>query len=169
MNTNNFISCLHILGSWHFGCNLKKGQCKAKYKLHIQVLKGWSLSLKVSAQIQTILAVLIFWAAPFSAQCSFSICQQSSLSRCSTGLSCFTLCYLIFRAIYYKYYWSDANIDLGKTSMKKKRFLSDIARMMGRGLPMPEFFGPLSRSAFLVSKKSLFLQECQCIELLTVF
>ena len=26
-----------------------------------------------------------------------------------------------------------------------------------------------SRSAFLVNKKSLFLQKCQCIELLTVF
>ena len=39
----------------------------------------------------------------------------------------------------------------------------------GGGLPMPEFFGPLSRSAFLVNKKSLFLQKCQCIELLTVF
>ena len=25
---------------------------------------------------------------------------------------------------------------------KKKRFLSGIARMMGGGLPMPEFFGP---------------------------
>ena len=34
---------------------------------------------------------------------------------------------------------------------------------------MPEFFGPLFRSAFLVNKKSLFLQKCQCIELLTVF
>ena len=34
---------------------------------------------------------------------------------------------------------------------------------------MPEFFGPLSRSAFLVNKKSLFLQKCQCIELLTFF
>ena len=34
---------------------------------------------------------------------------------------------------------------------------------------MPEFFGPFSRSAFLVNKKSLFLQKCQCIELLTVF
>ena len=32
---------------------------------------------------------------------------------------------------------------------------------------MPEFFGPLSRSAFLVNKKGLFLQKC--IELLTVF
>ncbi len=30
-------------------------------------------------------------------------------------------------------------------------------------------FGPFSRSAFLVSKKSLFLQKCQCSELLTVF
>ena len=34
---------------------------------------------------------------------------------------------------------------------------------------LPEFFGPFSRSAFLVNKKSLFLQKCQCIELLTVF
>ena len=39
----------------------------------------------------------------------------------------------------------------------------------GGGLPMPEFFGPLFRSAFLVNKKSLFLQKCQCIEILTVF
>ena len=39
----------------------------------------------------------------------------------------------------------------------------------GGGLPMPKFFGPLFRSAFLVNKKSLFLQKCQCIELLTVF
>ena len=31
----------------------------------------------------------------------------------------------------------------------------------GAGLPMPEFFGPLFRSAFLVNKKSLFLQKCQ--------
>ena len=39
----------------------------------------------------------------------------------------------------------------------------------GGGLPMPEFFGPFSRSPFLVNKKSLFLQKCQCIELLNVF
>ena len=39
----------------------------------------------------------------------------------------------------------------------------------GGDLPMAEFFGPSSRSAFLVNKKSLFLQKCQCIELLTVF
>ena len=51
--------------------------------------------------------------------------------------------------------------------MEKKRFLSGIARIRGGGLPMPEFFGPLSRSAFLVNKKGLFLQKC--IELLTVF
>ena len=38
----------------------------------------------------------------------------------------------------------------------------------GGGLPMPEFFGPLFKSAFLVNKKSLFLQKCQYIELLTV-
>ena len=53
----------------------------------------------------------------------------------------------------------------------KKRFLSGIAWMRdgGGGLPMPKFFGPFSKSAFLVNKKSLFLQKCQCIELLTVF
>ena len=39
----------------------------------------------------------------------------------------------------------------------------------GGGLPRPKFFGPLSKSAFLVNKKSLFLQRCQCIELLTDF
>ena len=33
---------------------------------------------------------------------------------------------------------------------EKKRFLSG-------GLPMPKFFGPFSRSAFLVYRKSLFL------------
>ena len=59
-------------------------------------------------------------------------------------------------------------MDLGKGSTEKKRFLSGIARMMGGG-SMPEFFGPLFRSAFWVNKKSLFLQKCQCIELLTVF
>ena len=60
--------------------------------------------------------------------------------------------------------------DKGRGQLKKKRFLSGIARMMGGGgLPMPEFFGPFFRSAFLVNKKSLFLQKCQCIELLTVF
>ena len=52
---------------------------------------------------------------------------------------------------------------------EKKCFLSGIARMRGGGLPMSKFFGPFSRSAFLVNKKSLFLQKCQCIELLTVF
>ena len=52
----------------------------------------------------------------------------------------------------------------------KKRFFSGIARIRGgEGLPMPEFFGPLSISAFLVNKKSLFLQKSQYIELLTVF
>ena len=56
-----------------------------------------------------------------------------------------------------------ANIGLAyrEDINEKKRFLL--------GLPMPEFFGPLFRSAFLVNKKSLFLQKCQCIELLTVF
>ena len=57
----------------------------------------------------------------------------------------------------------------GRGQRKKKRFLSGIARIRRGGLPMPEFFGPLSRSAFLVNKKSSFLQKCQCIELLTVF
>ena len=51
----------------------------------------------------------------------------------------------------------------------KKTFSFGHCPNKGGGLPMPEFFGPLFRSAFLVNKKSLFLQKCQCIELLTVF
>ena len=47
----------------------------------------------------------------------------------------------------------------GKISTEKNVFF----------LPMPEFFGPFSISAFLVNKKSLSLQKCQCIELSTVF
>ena len=51
---------------------------------------------------------------------------------------------------------------------EKKRFLSGIAQTRG-GSTHARIFGPLFRSAFLVNKKSLFLQKCQCIELLTVF
>ena len=58
---------------------------------------------------------------------------------------------------------------LGKGSIEKKTFSFGHCPNKGGGLPMPEFFGPLFRSAFLVNKKSLFLQKCQCIELLTVF
>ena len=59
---------------------------------------------------------------------------------------------------------------LGKTSIEKKTFSFGHCSNEGRGgLPLPEFFGPLSRSAFLVNKKSLFLQKCQCIALLIVF
>ena len=59
---------------------------------------------------------------------------------------------------------------LGKRSIEKKTFsFGHCPNDGGGGLPMPEFFGPLFRSALLVSKKSLFLQKCQCIELLTVF
>ena len=52
----------------------------------------------------------------------------------------------------------------GRGQLKNNVFFR-IARIMGGGLPMPEIFGPLFRSAFLVNKKSLFLQKCQCIEL----
>ena len=60
---------------------------------------------------------------------------------------------------------------LGKRSIEKKKTFSfgHCPNKGGGGLTMPEFFGPFSRSAFLVNKKNLFLQKCQCIELLTVF
>ena len=47
--------------------------------------------------------------------------------------------------------------DKGRGQLKKKRFLSGIARIRGEGgdLTMPEFFGPLSKSAFLVNKESI--------------
>ena len=70
---------------------------------------------------------------------------------------------------------SDHRLKISKKSflredINENRFLSGIAQMRGGGgLPMPEFFGPFSRSAFLVNNNSLFLQKCQCIELLTVF
>lgn len=49
---------------------------------------------------------------------------------------------------------------------EKKTFSFGHCPNKGGGVyPCPNFFGPLSRSAFLVNKKSLFLQKCQCIEL----
>ena len=61
-------------------------------------------------------------------------------------------------------------VILGKGSTEKKTFsFGHCPNDGGGGLTMPEFFGPLFRSAFLVNKNSLFLQKCQCIELLTVF
>ena len=57
----------------------------------------------------------------------------------------------------------------GRPQLKKNVFFPALPEWWGGGLPMPEFFGPLFRSAFLVNKKSLFLQKCKCIELLTVF
>ena len=56
-----------------------------------------------------------------------------------------------------------------EVNLKKNVFFWALPEGGGGGLPMPEFFGPLFISAFLVNKKSLFLQKCQCIELLTVF
>ena len=52
----------------------------------------------------------------------------------------------------------DFEFYLGKTSMEKKTF--SFGHCPNEFLP--EFFGPFSRSAFLVNKKSLFLQKCQC-------
>ena len=44
---------------------------------------------------------------------------------------------------------------LGKASMEKKLFSFGHCPNKGEGVyPMPEFVGPLSRSAFLVNKKS---------------
>ena len=60
-------------------------------------------------------------------------------------------------------------VELREGLNEKKRFLSGIARIRGGGSTHARIFGPLFRSAFLVNKKSLFLQKCQCIELLTVF
>ena len=44
----------------------------------------------------------------------------------------------------------DSSANLGKTSMKKKTFSFRHCPNEGGGLPMPEFFGPFSKSAFLV-------------------
>ena len=53
--------------------------------------------------------------------------------------------------------------------IEKKCFIWSLPELGGwGGLPMPEFFCPFSRSAFLVNKKSVFRQKCHCLELLTV-
>ena len=52
---------------------------------------------------------------------------------------------------------------------RKKTFSFGHCPNEGGGSTHARIFGPFSRSAFLVNKKSLFLQKCQCIELLTVF
>ena len=51
-------------------------------------------------------------------------------------------------------------IDLGMVSWGKEYILSGIAGMMG-GRALPWFFGSISRIAFLVNKRSLFLPKCQ--------
>ena len=74
--------------------------------------------------------------------------------------------------LYYDRRWwlaYDALEELREDINEKKTFSFGHCPNEGGGLPMPKFFGPFSRSAFLVNKKSLFLQKCQCIELLTVF
>ena len=50
---------------------------------------------------------------------------------------------------------------LVKREIKKTFSFGHCPNKGGGGLPMPELFGPLFRSAFLVNKKSLFLQKCQ--------
>ena len=57
----------------------------------------------------------------------------------------------------------DVFVHLREDINTKKRFLSGIARMRGGwGSTHARI---ISRSAFLVNKKSPFLQKCQCIEL----
>ena len=53
--------------------------------------------------------------------------------------------------------------------MEKNVYFLALPEWGRGGLPLPEFFGPFSRSAFLVNNKSLFLQKCQCIDLLLYF
>ena len=82
--------------------------------------------------------------------------------------------------------WFDEDSRAGANHKNNHNFLEELREDLNRektfsfghcpndgggegGLPMPEFFGPLFISAFLVNKKSLFLHKCQCIELLTVF
>ena len=71
--------------------------------------------------------------------------------------------------VHHKMDMHKSGIDIREGLNGKKTFSFGHCLNEGGGLPMPEFFGPFSRSAFLVNKKSLFLQKCQGIELLTVF
>ena len=57
----------------------------------------------------------------------------------------------------------------GRPQLKKNVFFQGLQGGGGGGSTHARIFWPSFRSAFLVNKKSLFLQKCQCIELLTVF
>ena len=56
-----------------------------------------------------------------------------------------------------------SNHPLRMTSRENLSFLSVIALIRGKGLAMPEFVGPFSRSAYLVNKRSLFLLTLNCL------
>ena len=75
----------------------------------------------------------------------------------------------VFKAHSHDMASSDKWLREGINGKKNVFFWALLEWWGGEGLPMPEFFGPFSRSAFWVNKKSLCLQKCQCIELLTVF
>ena len=56
-----------------------------------------------------------------------------------------------------------------REDINKKTFSFGHCPNKGGWSSHADFFGPFSRSAFLVNKKSIFLQKCQCIALLVVF
>ena len=69
-----------------------------------------------------------------------------------------------------KVYFVDGDVwPLREDINRKNIFLWALSEWGGGVYPCLNFFGPFSRSAFLVNKKSLLLQKCQCIELLSVF
>ena len=98
----------------------------------------------------------IHYNASLQILCWISNANATNLYNC-------LLLYIYFRRNYplllLRGFFANTTILL-LTSMEKQRFLLGIVRMRGAGLPMPKFFGPFSRSAFLVNKKSLFLQKC---------
>ena len=82
-----------LLNSCLFSCNCRTS-CKSTWAIFNNNTRQ---RVQVPVWIQTSWVVLIFWAAPFSAQSRSNLhsVNKSSLLLCSTGLACFTIWLLI--------------------------------------------------------------------------
>ena len=118
---------------------------------------NWSLDDRV-AEVSYLIIYFYYWISVSVDNFTWLLKGKSSKNR-------------IFYAQANRKLWPPVPPTLGKTSMEKNVFFWALPEWGGggRGPTHARIFCPFSRSAFLVNKKSLFLQKCQCIELLTVF
>ena len=92
------------------------------------------------------------------------------MAHCLSSCTAIYQFQLLFKKLFEKLYmikmytWKafeniKVRFGFGKTSMKKKRFLSGIARMSGGGLPMPEFLALFQEVHFWSIKRVYFFKN----------